>query len=58
MTYEKTLYFSNQAKSDLQVSRKFYEIYRISKKERVENGKISANTISNYYKATRLLCEL
>ena len=27
-------------------------------KERVETGDISANTISNYYKATKLFCEL
>jgi integrase len=27
-------------------------------KERVANGKIAANTISNYYKATKLFCEM
>jgi hypothetical protein len=54
----KALYLYNKAKSDTQWLQDSFMQFIEYQKERVENGKIAANTISNYYKATKLFCEM
>ena len=55
---EKALYLYNKAKSDPQWLQDNFMKFIEYQKERVANGKIAANTISNYYKATKLFCEM
>ena len=54
----KALYLYNKAKSDTQWLQDNFMQFIEYQKERVANGKIAANTISNYYKATKLFCEM
>jgi integrase len=55
---EKASYFYNKAKSDPQWLQDNFMRFIEYQKERVTNNEISANTISNYYKATKLFCEM
>jgi hypothetical protein len=54
----KALYLYNKAKSDTQWLQDSFMQFIEYQKERVANGKIAVNTISNYYKATKLFCEM
>ncbi len=55
---KKALSFYNKANSNPQWLQENFMKFIEYQKKRVENGEISANTISNYYKATKLFCEM
>jgi hypothetical protein len=50
--------FLSKARNDIQWAEENFMRFIDFQKERVKRGDISESTISNYYKATKLLCEM